>query len=113
MSRNIFITGTGTDVGKTYVTGLIVKKLRESGADAGLGTINGVALTAYYLKEQGIPLKGIIFNHYKQGDVLHEDNWKMCEYYTGVPVVACVADGDTELSMDAEDLKALYETAEK
>ena len=231
MSRNIFITGTGTDVGKTYVTGLIVKKLRESGADAayykaamsgnerrpdgslipgdalqvknmsgirqsleemcpyvyetavsphlasriegnpvrmetvlagfqkvreeyeyvtmegsggilcplcfdetdirlpevvkacclgclmiadaGLGTINGVALTAYYLKEQGIPLKGIIFNHYKQGDVLHEDNRKMCEYYTGVPVVACVADGDTELSMDAEDLKALYETAEK
>ena len=62
---------------------------------------------------QGIPLKGIIFNHYKQGDVLHEDNRKMCEYYTGVPVVACVADGDTELSMDAEDLKALYETAEK
>ena len=37
----------------------------------------------------------------------------MCEYYTGVPVIACVADGDTELSMDAEDLKALYETAEK
>ena len=30
MSKNIFITGTGTDVGKTYVTGLIVKKLRES-----------------------------------------------------------------------------------
>ena len=34
MSRNIFITGTGTDVGKTYVTGLIVKKLRESGVNA-------------------------------------------------------------------------------
>ena len=29
MSKNIFVTGTGTDVGKTYVTGLIVKKLRE------------------------------------------------------------------------------------
>jgi len=27
MSRNLFITGTGTDVGKTFVTGLIVKKL--------------------------------------------------------------------------------------
>lgn len=35
MSRGIFITGTGTDVGKTYVTGLIVKKLRSSGIDAG------------------------------------------------------------------------------
>ena len=60
-----------------------------------------------------MPLEGTIFNHYKQVDVLYEDNRKMCEYYTGVPMVACVADGDTELSMDAEDLKALYETAEK
>ena len=29
MSRALFITGTGTDIGKTYVTGLIVKKLAE------------------------------------------------------------------------------------
>jgi len=34
MSKNIFITGTGTDVGKTYVTGLILKKLNESGRNA-------------------------------------------------------------------------------
>ena len=31
MSKALFVTGTGTDVGKTYVTGLIVKKLRETG----------------------------------------------------------------------------------
>lgn len=31
MSKGIFITGTGTDVGKTYVTGLIVKKLHDAG----------------------------------------------------------------------------------
>ncbi|MGN1033083.1 MAG: dethiobiotin synthase, partial [Intestinibacter sp.] len=31
MSKKIFITGTGTDVGKTYVTGLILKKLNENG----------------------------------------------------------------------------------
>ncbi len=30
---SIFITGTGTDIGKTYVTALLVKKLRESGVD--------------------------------------------------------------------------------
>ena len=35
MSRKLFVTGTGTDVGKTYVTGLILKKLRESGESAG------------------------------------------------------------------------------
>ena len=35
MAKGLFITATGTDVGKTYVTGLIVKKLREAGLSAG------------------------------------------------------------------------------
>ena len=35
MSKGIFITATGTDVGKTYVSGLIVKKLRQHGYRAG------------------------------------------------------------------------------
>jgi len=35
MSKVLFIIGTGTDIGKTYVSGLIVKKLRESGSRAG------------------------------------------------------------------------------
>ena len=34
MSRNLFIAGTGTDVGKTFITGLIVKKLADSGRNA-------------------------------------------------------------------------------
>lgn len=227
MSKNLFITGTGTDVGKTFVTGLIIKKLKESGinaayykaamsgndrrgdgslipgdalyvknvsgieqpleemcpyiyenavsphlasrlegnpvhlgrvledfhsvcekydyvtmegsggilcpicydeakiqltdiikacglgclmiADAGLGTINSVGLTAAYMKACQIPLKGIIFNHYEPGNLMHEDNLKMCEYMTGVKVIACVKDGDEELDIQAEQLQALYE----
>ena len=35
MGKALFITGTGTDIGKTYVTALIVKKLREAGLDGG------------------------------------------------------------------------------
>ena len=31
MVKGIFVTGTGTDVGKTYVTALIVKKLADAG----------------------------------------------------------------------------------
>ncbi|TCS80111.1 dethiobiotin synthase [Pectinatus cerevisiiphilus] len=34
-AKGLFITGTGTDIGKTYVTGLIVKKLREAGLNCG------------------------------------------------------------------------------
>lgn len=226
MSKNIFITGTGTDVGKTFVTGLILKKLKENDvnaayykaamsgnerradgslvpgdalhvqtvsgirqplaemcpyiyenavsphlasrlegnpvrmdrvlenfhkvcekydyvtmegsggilcpicfdeekiqlpdiiaacgldcllvADAGLGTINGVGLTAAYMASRKILLKGIILNHFQPGNVLHEDNLKMCEFVTGVKVVACVKDGDTDLDISAEQLKSLY-----
>lgn len=227
MSKNLLITGTGTDVGKTYVSGLILKKLKESGisaayfkaamsgnargedgcllpgdalhvkavsgirqsleemcpyvyenavsphlasriegnpvqlavvldrfrqicadyayvtvegsggilcpicfdeaeiwltdiakacglscllvADAGLGTINAVGLTAFYLKAQQIPLRGIIFNHYQPGNVMQEDNLKMCEYLTGVKVIACVKEGDLELDISASLLQSLYE----
>lgn len=227
MSKNIFITGTGTDVGKTYVTGLIVKKLRESNkkvayfkaamsgndrrldgslipgdalqvktmsgieqpleemcpyiyetavsphlaskfegnpvemeqvlngfdnacnrydyvtaegsggilcplrfdkqkiqledfikarelscliiADAGLGTINAVVLTAEYMKSHKMPVKGIIFNHYEPGNKLHEDNLFMCETMTGLKVIACVKDGDTDLDIPSEVLEGLYE----
>lgn len=227
MSKKLFITGTGTDVGKTYVTGLIMKKLQESGknvayykaamsgnerrtdgtlipcdalqvktmsgisqslesmcpyiyenavsphlasriegnpvqlsvvkekfaevcnrydyvtmegsggilcpicfdeakiqledivkelglssliiANAGLGTINDVVLTAEYMRFKKLPVKGIIFNHYHPGSQMEEDNKFMCEYMTGLKVLACVCDEDTELSMDANSLVALYE----
>ena len=227
MSKNLFITGTGTDVGKTYETGLIVKKLREGGAssayykaamsgnerrpdstlipgdalqvktmsgveqpleemcpyiyetavsphlaakiegnpiemecvlknfdrvcgtydyvtvegsggifcplrfdeqkiqledfikarslaclmiaDAGLGTINAVVLTAEYMKARKIPVKGIIFNHYEPGNPLHEDNRLMCEAMTGLNVVACVKDGDMDLDIPFELMEGFYE----
>lgn len=227
MTKSLFITGTGTDVGKTYVTGLIIKKLRENGksaayykaamsgnerrpdgsliprdalqvktmseieqpleemspyiyetavsphlaskfegnpvelecvlnnfdhvcskydyvtaegsggilcplrfdeqkiqledfikarslacliiADAGLGTINAVGLTAEYMKAHKIPVKGIIFNHYEPGNSLHEDNKLMCEIMTGLDVVACVKDGDTNLDIAFDLLEGFYE----
>lgn len=227
MSKNLFITGTGTDIGKTYVAGLIVKKLADSGlsaayykaamsgnerredgslipgdalsvknrsgisqslesmcpyvyenaisphlasriegnpvdmqvvksgfekldaeydymtvegsggilcpicfderkiqledvinelglssiivADAGLGTINGVVLTAEYMKARNMPIKGIIFNNYHPGDVMEEDNIKMCEYMTGIETIACVKPGDEELNVDINKLVAVYE----
>lgn len=227
MRKRLFIVGTGTDVGKTYVTGLILKKLRESGknpayfkaamsgnqrdqenrlipgdalavraasgidqpledmctyiyeqacsphlaaqiegnpvrmqtvkacfdalcdkydyvtvegaggilcplrfdeetllsedvikalglpclivADAGLGAINAVGLTAAYMKTKNIPVKGIILNRFHPGDVMEEDNLKMCEFMTGLRVLACVKYGDEALDVDAKALAALYE----
>ena len=71
----------------------VVKELHLSSiliADAGLGTINSVVLTAEYMKTHGLPLKGIIFNHYHSGDVMEDDNIFMCEHMTGLPTLAKV-----------------------
>ena len=47
--KGIFITATGTDVGKTYVTALILKKLREASVNAGYYK---AALSGAYRKDR-------------------------------------------------------------
>lgn len=77
-------------------------------ADAGLGTLNAIGLTAFYLRQTGIPLQGMILNHYDPENLMHRDNRQLCQQMTGVPVVACVREGDTRLDISPEILKGLY-----
>lgn len=67
MTKKIFITATGTDIGKTYVSALILKKMREAGLDCGYykPVLSGVEeiggkLTKsdcnYVVKTAGIPI---------------------------------------------------------
>jgi len=78
-------------------------------ADTGLGTINDVVLTAYYMKNNDLHLKGIIFNNYIEGDLMHEDNIKMCEYLTGLKTLARVKKGDKDIDISKEVFESLYE----
>ena len=55
MSKALFVTGTGTDTGKTYVTGLIVKKLQEAKKD---------------LADQIVSKGGISFGELTKDDIL-------------------------------------------
>lgn len=90
----------------------IVRELELSSllvADAGLGTINNVVLTAEYMKHRNLPIKGIIFNNWHPGNVMEEDNRYMCEALTGIKVIACVPWGADDLDIAAADLAALYE----
>ena len=65
MTKGIFITATGTDVGKTYISALIVKAMRESGLNclyykpalSGAEVIDGNLVAGdcdYVLKKSGI-----------------------------------------------------------
>ena len=78
-------------------------------ADAGLGTINSVVLTVEYMRSRGLPIQGLIFNHYHPGNIMEEDNLRMCEHMTGLKVLAYVKDGDTDLDLDIDTLTSLYE----
>ena len=81
-------------------------------ADAGLGTINAVVLTVEYMRAKHLPVRGIIFNHFHPGNVMEEDNLAMCEAMTGIPVIACVKDGDDSLAIDETVLENLFEVKE-
>lgn len=61
MKKGIFITGTGTDIGKTFVSALLVKKLKEHNKKAG-----------YYKPA----LSGAIF---QDGSLIPEDAQKVCK----------------------------------
>lgn len=77
-------------------------------ADAGLGTINHVVLTAFYMKARELPVKGVLLNNWK-GGVMEEDNVKMIEEMTGLPVLAKIRRGDVVIDADPALLASLYE----
>ncbi|WP_313233637.1 dethiobiotin synthase [Tissierella praeacuta] len=88
----------------------IIKELKLSVlivAEAGLGTINSTVLTVRYLENNNIQIKGIILNRY-HGDIMEDDNIKMIEEITHIPVIALIRDGDSNIDIDVHMLAGLY-----
>lgn len=77
-------------------------------ADGGLGTINSVVLTVEYARLHNLNIKGIILNNYKKDDIMHIDNKIQIEHLTGVPVIAQVAGGDSDLQISENDLLKIF-----
>lgn len=75
-------------------------------ADAGLGTINSVVLTAEYAKHHGINIKGIILNNYDKTDIMHKDNKILIEKFTGLKVLTKV-EKDAK-SIDITEIEPLF-----
>lgn len=111
MAKGIFITGTGTDVGKTYVTALIVKKLEEAGVKTAYykaavsGNIRGehglIPGDAAYVKEIsgiGQPLEEMVPYIYEQAVSPH-----LAAVQEGNPIeLPIVTQGYEELSKKYE-----------
>ncbi len=78
-------------------------------SNAVLGSINNCVLTISYLRQKEIPVRGIILNNYNANDFMQADNKRMMEELTSVPVLACVPKDATEIAIDVNLLKSLYE----
>ena len=78
-------------------------------ADGGLGTINSSLLTCEYAKAQGLNVKGIILNNFDAKNVMHQDNLIQVESLTKVKVIATVQKNATELDIDLDVLKGLFD----
>lgn len=78
-------------------------------ARAGLGTINHTVLTVKYIKNLGIKIKGIIINNYKD-DFLCEDNIKMIEKLTKIPIIGRLKSIE---DLDGNIIQAIRTNAEK
>lgn len=76
-------------------------------ADAGLGTINSAVLTAEYMKNRNIEVRGIILNRFN-GSIMHCDNAAMIEELAGVPIIAKVGENDEDMNASGELLETLF-----
>lgn len=74
-------------------------------ADAGLGTINYAGLTVAYMKQKQLSIRGIIVNRYLPGDTMQEDNIKMIEHVTKLPVVAVIQEGAGDIILRVNNLE--------
>ena len=55
-----------------------------------------------YAAARGLPVRGVILNRYDDTDFLHRDNRDMIPRLTGLPVLACVGEGQASLTLADE-----------
>lgn len=67
-------------------------------APSGLGAIQAAVTTAEYAAMKGFEICGIVMNHFKRGDLIHEDNRYQIERLTGIKVTG-VADDAEEIDV--------------
>lgn len=95
-----------------YTIGDLIKDLNMSViivASAGLGTINHAVITAKYIENLGIKIKGIIINKYEE-DLFYDDNVKIIEKITNLPIIGKLQNIE---NMNDNEIEAIRTNSEK
>ena len=109
MSKNLFITGTGTDVGKTYVSALIVKKLLEDNQKA---AYYKAAMSGNIRNSKGelIPVDAV---HVKKTSNISQKIEDMCPYIYESPFAPHLSAKYEGNPVDMEVVKKQFKSLEK
>lgn len=78
-------------------------------SQSGLGSINNAVLTVSYCKAQGIDVRGIVMNQFHPEDKMEQDNKRMIETLTGIPVIGTIGEGQTTPDLAVARLIELFE----
>lgn len=62
-------------------------------ADSGVGMLNATLLTLAYMRQQNLPLAGVIMNRFDASSEVHQDNLSTIELLGEIDVVATIAEG--------------------
>lgn len=106
MAKKLFIVGTGTDVGKTYITALLVKKLYENGVSA---AYYKAAMSGNIRNADGSLLPGDA-HHVKQISGISQPESQMCPYVYEMAVSPHLASKLENDLIDYDVVKNGFET---
>ena len=105
MSKGLFVIGTGTDIGKTYVTGLLLKCIRDNGYNA---SYFKAALSGAIRDENGSLIPGDAVEVLRMAD-LEEDTGFLVPYIYETAVSPHLASQIEGNPVDLDVVKDAYE----
>lgn len=92
------VGGALVPIEENYLVADLIKDLNIPAlivARSGLGTINHTLLTVEALKKRQIDILGVVLNGFK-GELAEEDNPKMIEKFSGLPILAKIKEGQNK-----------------
>lgn len=77
-------------------------------SDAGLGAINQVGLTSFYLRQNGVDIKGVVLNNFDENCPICIDNKKMIKELFSLEILSCVKRDELSLEINKNNILNIF-----
>ncbi|MEE3745023.1 dethiobiotin synthase [Campylobacter porcelli] len=77
-------------------------------SDAALGAINQTGLTSFYLRQNGVDIKGVVLNNFDENCPICVDNKKMINELFGLKILSCVKRDELSLDISKDEILNIF-----